>query len=167
MPRAWHHASRRAERASIPPIEDRLPHYTEIGYEISQVVRRRIEAIFGWLKSFGGLRRTRFRGLAKTAADRPPRGSRLQLAANEPSDGASVGPEKPAEDRRPPENRPRKSAAGRQSRLLQSPSSLHAKSLQPGSSGCGPFLNALLAVHGNGASSLRSRASLGLCLFAM
>ena len=36
------------------------------GYEISQIVRRRVEQIFGWMKVFAGLRRTRVRGLAKT-----------------------------------------------------------------------------------------------------
>lgn len=35
------------------------------GYNVSQVVRRRIESIFGWLKTYGGLRKTRFRGVAK------------------------------------------------------------------------------------------------------
>jgi transposase len=36
------------------------------GYEISQRVRRRIESIFGWCKTIGGLRRTRVRGVART-----------------------------------------------------------------------------------------------------
>lgn len=36
------------------------------GYEISQVVRRRVEQIFGWMKTFAGLRRTRVRGVART-----------------------------------------------------------------------------------------------------
>ena len=36
------------------------------GYQISQIVRRRIEPIFGWMKVFGGLRRTRVRGVART-----------------------------------------------------------------------------------------------------
>ena len=36
------------------------------GYPISQVVRRRIEPIFGWLKEYGGLGRSRFRGVART-----------------------------------------------------------------------------------------------------
>ena len=36
------------------------------GYAISQVVRRRIETIFGWLKSYGGLKRSRVRGIART-----------------------------------------------------------------------------------------------------
>jgi len=37
-----------------------------LGYEISQRIRMRIETIFGWLKSVGGLRRTRYRGRRKT-----------------------------------------------------------------------------------------------------
>ena len=36
------------------------------GYAISQRLRKRIEEIFGWGKTVGGLRRTRFRGLART-----------------------------------------------------------------------------------------------------
>jgi len=32
------------------------------GYGASQKVRKRIEEVFGWMKAFGGLRRTRFRG---------------------------------------------------------------------------------------------------------
>ncbi len=35
------------------------------GYGWSMIVRRRIEQIFGWLKTYGGLRKTRFRGQAK------------------------------------------------------------------------------------------------------
>jgi hypothetical protein len=33
------------------------------GYAVSQKKRKRIEEIFGWLKTIGGLRQTRFRGL--------------------------------------------------------------------------------------------------------
>jgi len=36
------------------------------GYRVSQRVRKRIEEIFGWLKSVGGFRRTRYRGVACT-----------------------------------------------------------------------------------------------------
>jgi len=36
------------------------------GYAISQRLRKRVEEIFGWLKSVGGFRRTRYRGLART-----------------------------------------------------------------------------------------------------
>lgn len=35
-------------------------------YEISQRTRKRIEEIFGWMKTVGGLRRTRFRGVERT-----------------------------------------------------------------------------------------------------
>jgi len=36
------------------------------GYRISQRIRKRVEEIFGWIKTIGGLRRTRFRGVART-----------------------------------------------------------------------------------------------------
>jgi hypothetical protein len=36
------------------------------GYAISQRIRKRVEEIFGWMKTVGGFRRTRFRGLDKT-----------------------------------------------------------------------------------------------------
>ena len=35
------------------------------GYEASQKVRRRIEEIFGWIKTVGGFRKTRYRGLER------------------------------------------------------------------------------------------------------
>ena len=36
------------------------------GYTTSQRIRKRIEEIFGWFKTTGNFRRTRFKGLAKT-----------------------------------------------------------------------------------------------------
>jgi transposase len=36
------------------------------GYAISQRFRKRVEEIFGWMKTVGGFRRTRYRGLART-----------------------------------------------------------------------------------------------------
>src|SRR6201999_3315002 len=36
------------------------------GYRVSQVVRKRIEEIFGWGKSVAGLRRTKLRGRYRT-----------------------------------------------------------------------------------------------------
>ena len=36
------------------------------GYAISQQSRKRIEQIFGWIKTVGGLRRTRFKGRGRT-----------------------------------------------------------------------------------------------------
>jgi IS5 family transposase len=35
------------------------------GYQISQQKRKRVEEIFGWLKTVGGLRKLRHRGLAR------------------------------------------------------------------------------------------------------
>ena len=35
------------------------------GYAISQRKRKRVEEIFGWLKTVGGLRKTRHRGIAR------------------------------------------------------------------------------------------------------
>ena len=36
------------------------------GYDVSQRIRKRVEEIFGWMKTVGGFRRTRFRGLERT-----------------------------------------------------------------------------------------------------
>ena len=36
------------------------------GYEVSQRVRKRVEEIFGWMKTVGGFRRTRFKGRRRT-----------------------------------------------------------------------------------------------------
>lgn len=36
------------------------------GYGVSQRIRKRVEEIFGWMKTVGGLRRTRYRGLERT-----------------------------------------------------------------------------------------------------
>ena len=36
------------------------------GYRASLIVRRRIEEIFGWMKTTGGLRKSRYRGVART-----------------------------------------------------------------------------------------------------
>jgi IS5 family transposase len=36
------------------------------GYGVSQRVRKRVEEIFGWLKTVGNFRRTRYRGVERT-----------------------------------------------------------------------------------------------------
>ena len=36
------------------------------GYLSSQVIRRRIEEIFGWMKTIGGMRKSRYRGVERT-----------------------------------------------------------------------------------------------------
>jgi transposase len=38
------------------------------GYQTSQCLRKRIEEIFGWMKTTGGFRKTRYRGVARTNA---------------------------------------------------------------------------------------------------
>lgn len=38
------------------------------GYQLSQKLRKRVEEIFGWMKTVGGLRRTRYRGRERTQA---------------------------------------------------------------------------------------------------
>ena len=35
------------------------------GYALSQRARKRVEEIFGWLKTVGGLRKTRYRGVRR------------------------------------------------------------------------------------------------------
>jgi hypothetical protein len=46
------------------------------GYAVSQRIRKRIEEIFGWLKTVAGWRKSRFRGLGRTE-----HGFHLALAA--------------------------------------------------------------------------------------
>src|ERR1022692_4462020 len=36
------------------------------GYDISQRIRKRVEEIFGWTKTVGNFRRTRYKGQART-----------------------------------------------------------------------------------------------------
>ena len=36
------------------------------GYAVSQRIRKRVEEVFGWTKTIGGFRKTRFKGLART-----------------------------------------------------------------------------------------------------
>jgi hypothetical protein len=45
-------------------VDDRTTRH--IGYTISQRIRMRIEQVFGWTKVYGGLRKTRFRGVQRT-----------------------------------------------------------------------------------------------------
>lgn len=41
---------------------------TQNGYQTSQRIRKRVEEIFGWIKTVGGLRRSRYRGMERTQA---------------------------------------------------------------------------------------------------
>ena len=48
-----------------------------VGYQISQRLRKRIEESFGWMKTVGGLRKTRYRGSARVALQ-----TKLTVVAN-------------------------------------------------------------------------------------
>jgi len=54
----------RIDGRNTPGLDGRTTRHA--GYGTSQRKRKRIEEIFGWMKSVGGLRRTRFVGIAKT-----------------------------------------------------------------------------------------------------
>ena len=54
-----------AQKNSGSTIDARTSRHP--GYEVSQRVRKRIEEIFGWLKTVGGLSKTRYRGANKVA----------------------------------------------------------------------------------------------------
>ena len=49
---------------AAPALDCRTARHA--GYALSQRVRKRVEEIFGWMKTVGGLRRTRYRGLHRT-----------------------------------------------------------------------------------------------------
>jgi transposase len=54
----------RIEGRSTPGLDARTTRHDS--YMVSQRKRRRVEEIFGWMKSIGGFRKTRFVGVAKT-----------------------------------------------------------------------------------------------------
>ncbi|MGH9577965.1 MAG: transposase, partial [Terriglobales bacterium] len=51
------------EGRNTPGLDARTTRHA--GYAISQRKRKRVEEIFGWMKAYGGLRRTLVRGLAR------------------------------------------------------------------------------------------------------
>ena len=57
------HVAPRNQMRSGPRIDARTTRHP--GFQVSQRVRKRIEEIFGWLKTIGGLRKLRYRGTAK------------------------------------------------------------------------------------------------------
>jgi IS5 family transposase len=60
VPHVAQHTTKRRSR-----IDGRTTRHA--GYAVSQRLRKRVEEIFGWKKTVGGFRRTRFKGLARTA----------------------------------------------------------------------------------------------------
>ncbi len=54
------------ERVSVPGLDGRTT--AQESYRVSQRIRKRVEEIFGWVKTVGGLRRSRYRGRERTQA---------------------------------------------------------------------------------------------------
>lgn len=57
------HVAQNTERPGGSAIDGRTTRHA--GYQASQRIRKRIEEVFGWLKTVGNLRKTRHRGVAK------------------------------------------------------------------------------------------------------
>ena len=57
------HVAQNTARRGGSAIDGRTTRHP--GYDLSQRRRKRVEEIFGWLKTVGGLRKTRFRGTAR------------------------------------------------------------------------------------------------------
>lgn len=55
-----------AQKKAFNAIDRRTTRHS--GYEVSQWIRKRVEEIFGWMKTVGGFRRTRYKGRARTQA---------------------------------------------------------------------------------------------------
>ena len=53
-----------AQKKKHSAIDGRTTRHA--GYAVSLRIRKRVEEVFGWMKTVGGLRRTRYRGLART-----------------------------------------------------------------------------------------------------
>lgn len=54
------------EGLAVPGLDKRTTE--QPGYKISLKIRKRVEEIFGWMKTVGGLRRSRYRGEERTQA---------------------------------------------------------------------------------------------------
>ena len=59
--KATPHVSQNHQRAGGSAIDGRTTRYR--GYALSQMKRKRVEEVFGWLKTVAGLRKTRHRGI--------------------------------------------------------------------------------------------------------
>ena len=57
------HVAQNDKRPGGSAIDGRTTRYP--GYDLSQVIRKRIEEVFGWGKTVGPMRKTKLRGLAR------------------------------------------------------------------------------------------------------
>jgi transposase len=58
------HVAQNEKRRGGSAIDGRTTRHP--GYAVSQRIRKRVEEIFGWMKTVGGFRRTRYRGVERT-----------------------------------------------------------------------------------------------------
>ena len=58
------HVAQNTARRGGSAIDGRTTRHP--GYEVSQRIRKRVEEIFGWMKTVGGFRTTRYRGIERT-----------------------------------------------------------------------------------------------------
>jgi transposase len=58
------HVARNINRKGGSAIDGRTTRHE--GYRVSQRIRKRVEEIFGWMKTIGGFRRTRYKGRDRT-----------------------------------------------------------------------------------------------------
>jgi transposase len=58
------HVAQNTARRGGSAIDGRTTRHP--GYTVSQRIRKRVEEIFGWMKTVGGFRRTRYRGVERT-----------------------------------------------------------------------------------------------------
>jgi len=58
------HIAENWERRGGSAIDERTTRH--VGYQLSQRARKRVEEIFGWMKTIGGFRRTRYKGVLRT-----------------------------------------------------------------------------------------------------
>ena len=56
--------ARNTKRRGGSAIDGRTTRHE--GYAVSQRIRKRVEEIFGWMKTVGGFRRTRYKGRERT-----------------------------------------------------------------------------------------------------
>ena len=89
------HVSQKGRNSVIDKRTTRHP-----GYQISPRKRKRIEEIFGWMKTVGGMRKLRYRGLElagwmftlSAAANKLVRIRNLAIVAGKGSDGGEMCP---------------------------------------------------------------------------
>ena len=55
-----------ASRGAADTLGDRRTTTRHASYRASQKIRKRVEEVFGWMKTVGGFRRTRYRGVERT-----------------------------------------------------------------------------------------------------